>query len=278
MRRRVADGATILAFAAAVLLLAACSQKAVLEKIAPADDRALGSRVISDLQGRPGGDVDLAGLINPQFRDKLATVLPQLRAMTPVGPGRLVDANVTEFHAFTSGRVTRQTFLAYEIDGANDVRTLLRIRIVRVNGVAQIDSLYANPLRAPVEEIGKFTLSGKSPIHYVFLVLAILSPMTILISEIVLFRTKWIRLKWLWAVACLFGYGQVFLDWSTGQVGFTLLNFTMFGAFFVKAGMLAPWRLGIAPPIASMLFLVLRRRLQKPPVNSGEGAAAVATF
>ncbi len=278
MRYRVSGGAAILVAAAAVLLLAACSQKAVLEKIAPADDRSVGAQVIADLQGRPGGDVDLAGMVNPQFRDKLVAVLPKIRAATPAGPSRMVDANVREFHSFTSGHVSRQTFLAYEVDGANDERALVQIWIVRENGVARVDSLYVNRLRASVEQISRFTLSGKSPIHYVFLALAVLSPLTILISEIVLFRTKWIRLKWLWALACLFGYGQVFVDWSTGQVGFTLLNFTLFGAFFVKAGMLAPWRVGFAPPIASVLFLAIRRRLQKPPVSSGEGSAAVATF
>ena len=260
-----------------ILLLTACSQKALLDKIAPADDRQLSARVIADLQGGPGGDSDLAALVNPQIRDKLGPELPKMRAAMPTGTGRLVDASVREFDSF-NGHRTRQSFLAYEVDGAKNARALVRIWITRENGAPRVDSLYINTLNAPVEQLTSFSLSGKSPIQYLILALALSSVVTIVVSEIVLFRTKWIRLKWLWAVACLLGYGQVFVDWSSGEVGFTPINITLFGAFAVKSGMLSPWHVGFALPVASILFLVLRRRLQKPPAVSGEGPLAAETF
>lgn len=269
MARGGSGTSAVLALAAS-LLLAACAQRALLDKIAPADDQVLSAQIMSDLQGRPDGEADLTNLLIPQLRDKLAPELPKMRSAMPVGPSRLVDASVRNFYVF-NGSPSRQSYLAYEVDGAKNARALVRIWISRENGVARLQSLHVNRLSVPAEQLGAFTLAGKSPVQYLILALAVLSPLTILWSEIVLFRTKWIRLKWLWAVACLFGYGQLSVDWSSGEVGFTPLYITLFGAFAFKAGMLAPWRVGFALPVASIAFLASRRRLQKPPIQSDEG-------
>jgi hypothetical protein len=246
--------------------LAACSQKGLLERFSTAEDRTLCSQVILDLQGRPGGDSDLAGRLRPDLRDKLAPVIPQMRKLVPAGPMRLVDAKFTVFSSL-GGHTSRQSYLAYEVDGAANAHALVRVAIDREDGAAQIVGLYVNPMTVRAEDLNAFSLAGKSPLQYLVLVLAVLSLLTIVVSEVVLFRTKWVRWKWLWAVACLFGIGQISVDWSTGDLGFMPIYINLLGAFAFKAGFLASWKVGFALPIASIIFLIRRRALQKPPAK-----------
>ncbi len=246
------------------LALAGCSQKEMLDKMSSPEDRALGQTVVYDLQSGPGRDADLASHIDPTLRDKLAAALPKMRVAMPNGPSgqsRLVDAGfrVTNIN----GQNSRSGYLAYEID-AGAKRTLVRMQVMRQGGQAWITSLYVNGLPAPVEQLTSFSLSGKSVTQYAVLALTVLSFLTIIVSEIVLVRTKRIPLKWLWFIGCLFGYGQVSVDWSSGAVAFMPLYLQLLGAFALKAGMLAPWRVGFALPIVSIVFLAMRRRLQKP--------------
>ena len=163
----------------------------------------------------------------------------------------------------TNGQTIRSAYLAYEVDGGAK-RALVRMRIVREGGKALLTDLYVNGLTAPVEQLGGFSLTGKSAVQYAVLALTGLSLVLILLSEVVLVATKRIPMKWLWFVGCLFGYGQISVDWSTGAVGFMPLYIQLLGAFAIKAGMLAPWRVGFGVPVASIVFLILRRKLQKP--------------
>jgi hypothetical protein len=257
-----AAGFILLVIAAAVLI-AGCSRQAILQKITAPEDRTLAAQVIADVQGRPGADSDLAALLQPQLRDQLAPVLPKIRAVVPAGPSRLVDANVNELNQ--NGHIQRQANLTYEVDGANNVRALVRIGIARQNGAAQVNTLYVNPLYARAEDINRFTLSGKSVVQYLVLILAILMPIFIVFSEWMLFTTKGIRRKWLWAIACIFGYTQIGVDWSNRQLFFSPLYINILGAGAFKAGLLGSWRLAFGLPIASLTFLVMRKRLQRAP-------------
>ena len=246
------------------LALVGCSQKDMLDKMSSPEDRALAQTVIADLQSGPSQDADLASRIDATLRGKLSAALPQMRAAIPGGPGgqsRLVDAGFRVMNV--NGQTSRSSYLAYEID-AGAKRSLVRMQIARQGSQAQITSLLLNELKAPVEELNSFSLAGKSASQYAVLALTILSFLTIIVSEVVLVRTKRIPLKWLWFIGCLFGYGQVSVDWSTGAVAFMPLYLQLLGAFALKAGMLAPWRVGFAIPIVSIVFLAMRRRLQKP--------------
>ena len=268
-----------IALAVAALAMAGCSPKAMLEKIASPEDQALAGIVIHDIQAGPSGDADLLPRLLPELAQKLGPVTAQIRGYMPSdpkAPSRLVDASFNT--TIGDGHTTRTSYLAYEVDGAGGQRALVRLMIVRQDKVPQITGLYVNQLSKPVEEITAFSLSGKPASSYLILALTVLSFLTIVTSEIVLFRTKWIRLKWLWAIGCLFGVVQISVDWATGATAVQPLMIQLLGAFAAKQGMLAPWRIGFGIPLASIAFLLLRKRLQKPPAATGQGEEAVATF
>lgn len=256
------------------LALAGCSARDLLDKMSSPEDRGLAQKAIADLQGGPGDDADLASHLQPELRGRLAGALPPMRAAMPRGPGsqiRLVDASFTSFVSFTNhGQTTRVGNLAYEVDGGGK-SALVRMQIVRQGGGdGQIGAFYVNSLKAPVDQLAGFSLAGKSAVQYAVLALAALSLLLIIVSEVVLVCTKRIPLKWLWFIGCLLGYGQVSVDWNSGALGFQPLYIQLLGAFALKAGFLAPWRVGFAIPVVSIIFLILRRRLQKPLPKQAE--------
>lgn len=271
----------VVALAVVGLAVAGCSTKAMMEKIASPEDQALAGIVIHDIQAGPSGDADLLPRLLPELAQKLGPATAQMRGYMPSDPkaaSRLVDASFNTMIG-DDGHTTRTSYLAYEVDGAGGQRALVRLMIVRQDKApALITGLYVNQLSKPVEEITAFSFSGKPAGSYLILALAVLSFLTIVTSEIVLFRTKWIRLKWLWAIGCLFGVVQISVDWATGATAVQPLMIQLLGAFAVKQGMLAPWRIGFGIPVASIAFLLLRKRLQKPPAAAGQGEEAVATF
>lgn len=264
---------------AMALAITGCSHKALLEKVSSPEDRALAGTVIHDLQAGPSGDADLLPRLAPELAQKLGPQLAKIRGYLPTdgkAPSRLVDAS---FNSFTAdGHTTRTGFMAYEVDSAVRERSLVRIAITRQDGAPQVTTLYVNVLYKPVEEINAFAFSGKPLGSYLILALALLSLLTIVTSEVVLWRSKWVRLKWLWAIACLFGVIQISVNWETGAVSMNPITIQLLGAFAAKQGLLQPWRVGFGIPIPSILFLLLRRRLQKPPASAGQGEAAVTTF
>jgi len=260
---RAAGSWRSLALVAAVCaLLAACSQSQVLDKVTSPEDRALGATVVGDLQ-RPDGDADLIAQLDPRLRDSFAKILPQIRSLTPSGPGavtRLVDGRFQVTNTLNGG-VTRQAYLGYEVSNGPK-RALIRMVILRRNGMAQIESLYLNPLYKPLEQINGFGLSGKSFAQYLVLILTVLSFSLCLGSEILLFMTRGVRRKWLWAIGCLLGLGQISIDWSSGAWGFSPLYVQFLGAYAAKTGMLEPWRVGFGVPVFAIIFLLRRGQLQ----------------
>ncbi|QUD85931.1 hypothetical protein [Phenylobacterium montanum] len=242
------------------LTLAACASKKLPETFTSAEDRAVCATLIGDLQAGATGDADILNRLNPQLRAQFTPMLPKLHAMTPSGPGassRIVDASFRAV-ANSSGQRWRDSYLAYEVDQGQR-RALIRFEIIRQGGSAIVNTLYINPLYVAAERLNAFTLAGRSLTQYAFLLLAAASFATIVASEVVLFRTPGIRRKWLWVVGCLFGYGQIWVDWSSGGVGFQLINIQLLGAFALKGGLLDPWRIGFGVPLVSIVFLLRRR-------------------
>ena len=104
-----------------------------------------------------------------------------------------------------------------------------------------------------LSKVYAFTLKNKGFLHYMFLFFAILIPIFIITSLIFAIRTKLTR-KWLWIIGILFGFIKFSINWTTGQVGFGLINISILGAGFSKAGNIAPWILSFSLPIVAIIF------------------------
>lgn len=104
-----------------------------------------------------------------------------------------------------------------------------------------------------LSKVHAFTLKDKGYLHYLFLFFAILIPLFIIVTLIFVIKTK-LPKKWLWIIGILFGFIKFSINWTTGQVGFGLLNISILGAGFSKAGNMAPWILSFSLPIVAIIF------------------------
>ena len=245
----------------ACLVTAACSQKTVLEKVSSPEDRALAQQTIQSLS--LGDSARFLGLLHPTVRAQAAPLFLKMRAILPPPPIQveLVDARFNSF-TLAGGTTTRSSFLIYEVDHG-DRRAVVQMTIQKQGSEAFLTQVQVNPLYKSISELQRFSLSGKSPLQYGVLVLALASVVTIVAALAALFRTPGVRRKWLWGIGCALGFGVVAVDWNSGALSYGLLNVQLFGAFVIKSGALAPWRVGFGLPIVAVIFLLRRRELQR---------------
>lgn len=121
------------------------------------------------------------------------------------------------------------------------------------NGKMTITAFDGRIMDDSLSKVHAFTFKDKGFSHYLFLFFTILIPIFIILTLIVAFRTKLTK-KWLWIIGILFGFIKFSINWTTGQVGFSLINISILGAGFSKAGNIAPWILSFSLPIVAIIF------------------------
>lgn len=145
----------------------------------------------------------------------------------------------------------------------------------RVDGFRAV-RITAAAVRAAEEEAAaaRFTLVGKSPVHYLILAGAALSAALCLGSAVV----AGIRRRWGWMILNLFGVGQFTLNWTTGAVAFQPIHIALFGAGFLKGmGPADPWWIMASFPIPAILFWSLGKwRKKAPGAKPGESPTPLA--
>lgn len=111
----------------------------------------------------------------------------------------------------------------------------------------------------------QFDLNDRSPIHFLWLLLMIVSVLTCSIATILVLRGPAFDRRWLWTIGCLFGTGAFSLNWGTGDVDFLPIKVVLLGAGFWKATPLEPFTMEFAIPVFALLFLFWKR----PKIGSG---------
>lgn len=250
------------------LLVSACSQEAVSEKLeraVPAEDKTLARSFVENLA--EGDKAALAKQVEPQLlaqtADAAATAAKVLPDVAPTTM-RLLAMNWQE-----SGGL-RQTTLIYELN-YGDAWYLTQLHITRQGKAAAITGWYVQPMETSAAEATRFELGGKSAFHYLVLALAVLSPLTIITSLVMLARSKGVKRRWLWAIGCLIGIGRFTINWQTGQFAYQPIYFMLLGAGAFKSPPYAPWQISFALPVFAILFLLLRKRLlarAAPPMET----------
>lgn len=130
-------------------------------------------------------------------------------------------------------------------------------------GPPVIENLHVGPLRASLQELNRFTLEEKSPIHYTVLGLAVALPIfTLVVLGLCLYAPmpRWRKL--LWALPILLGVTTFSLDWTSGAMLWRPLHAQAASASFAKTD-LGPAILSISFPLGAILFLFRRRSLKR---------------
>jgi hypothetical protein len=254
--------ALALGWALSLGLMSACSQEAILQKIASPEEQATARHYIDQL--RSGEFADIEKVIDPTIADEAGgDTFAKMSALIPKGTPtsvQLVGAN-----RFTSESAGTSLNLTYEYRFATQFM-LINVATKTKNGVMTIVGFRVLPESSSLEAQNRFNLSGKSALQYGVLIGAIAAAVFTLVVLVVCIRTKMKRRKWLWILFILFGFGKLSVNWATGQWGVQLLTLQLFSAAAVAA-FSGPWIISFSVPLGAIWFMISRRKLQ---MSAGE--------
>jgi len=121
------------------------------------------------------------------------------------------------------------------------------------------------PLRDSLENINKFTFSGKAMSNFIMLGTVLIVTAFIVISLIICIRTPMPKRKWLWVLLVSLGFISIKLNWTDGDIHIVPLSVEFLGASFWRAGPFSPVILSVSVPLGAIIFF-LRRTTAKGSV------------
>lgn len=243
-------------------MLAGCQQSALIkdfEQKVPLQDQQL-ARHYSDLLREKQLDYVRMATEPGNNGDQIRQALPALSAAFPAGEPRYVK--VVGYQRIEQRDAPQLQSVSFEY--AYPEKWIVSTVVLRKYGTdATIMGLSVAPQSASLEQLAIFTLGGKSLLHYVVLGAAILSPLLILSTLVLCLRSKLTVRKWPWLLFISIGFGQLSLNWATGQYLFLPIAIQLFG---VAAGTSAyqPWTFIVSLPLGASVFLLVRKKLAAP--------------
>jgi hypothetical protein len=247
--------------AALALATLSCSYDDAIRRFTPADADAR-SRAYLALLTRGQTDSATARLIpelrDPASRQQLVNVMGVLDGVH-FDSTRVIGANTW------SGPHARRVNLTYELHAANgwfeaSVATFDSAGDWRVYG------LHATTLSQSLESMQWFTLRGKSPVQYAWLLATILSAICSLGTAIFIGTRKGMPRRWGWVAMALLGWGMFAMNWSTGDWSYNLLTAQLLGAGYTRAGPYAPYFFSFSIPLGAAMALDRYRRWRRQRV------------
>ncbi|HVH30983.1 MAG TPA: hypothetical protein VNA31_04885 [bacterium] len=155
--------------------------------------------------------------------------------------------------------------LTFQIGVRDSTSAVTRYVLATVNEKDSLGRLWVvgvqiEPLAGPLERINAFSLSGKSPAHYLTFGLAVLIPLFVLGAEVVCFRAP-IRRRWAWMVVTLLGAPVTSFNWATGEAHTASFDVLLLGGGWLRASAYAPVIILWAFPMGAVIFLARRYQL-----------------
>lgn len=243
------------------LVLGACSQQSLVDKLEPKAESSAAKAIIEQLR-----DGDLAAVkaqLDPRYaRPDLDHSLSELAALFPKGQPdsvKTVGAYTSYTHQAGSPQQRAEFNLTYEYQ-FGDKWILASIVLVRQHDKLLIEGLHARPMAESLETSNAFTLRNKSIVHWLMLGLFVADTLLCLYAFVLCLRSPITRRKWLWAVFTLLGVTTLHFDWNSGHFAFQALSVQLFSGS-AMAQPYGPWVLSLSIPLGAIWFLVVRRRL-----------------
>lgn len=230
----------------------------LVRKFTPPEDEAIATNYIALL--RQGKFEAIQKDMDPSLKDKFTSdLMGKMAAAVPKGDP--LSVKVIGAHQFRDSELY-QINLSFEYQFPSNWM-VINVATQRKDGITTIIGFHVYEYSDSLENLNKFTLEGKRPIHYAVLAFAILIPLFILYALVVCIRTKMAGKKWFWIIFILIGIGRFTINWTTGHWSFSPFPFLLFGA-----GTFAPpysaWMISVSAPLGALLFLVKRKGLSMP--------------
>jgi hypothetical protein len=244
-------------------IFAGCNpnQNGAFKKITPSEDEALATNYIALLRQSNFGPI-LANT-DPSLKTALTTetLVRMAKAIPPQAPVSVKIVGVQQYrerNLFNDRELSRIN-LSFEYQFPTNW-IVISVATQKKDGISTIIGFHVNLLSDSLENLNKFTFSGKTALQYGTITLGILIPIFILCVLVLCIRTKMEKKKWLWVIFILFGVGKFTVNWTNNHLGFSLLYISLLGsgAFAAPYG---PWLISISLPLGAIAFLLRRKRL-----------------
>ncbi len=240
-----------------------CSQEKLLDKLTPKAEVAFAKEYFSQFQSHNFDAIEKSideKLKTADLRGKLEQIANFFPKEAPVKID-LVGSRTFEMGEKWQANLTFQ----YEFSKSYLMTNIILERIG--GGPLVVTGINVNPLQDSLQNINKFTMQGKSIIHYIFLFLAVTIPIFIVVTFIVCLRTPIKKRKWLWTIFVLLGIVQCTINWSTGKIFYQLISFNLLGAGFFYGNQFGPVMLKIAFPLGAIMFWIKRKTFYRKNIQ-----------
>jgi hypothetical protein len=235
--------------------LSGCDQREVVAKITPKEDEEFAKHYISLFQRSDFAAIEApmdSGLKTPQLRPTLTLMTTMLPPEPPVS----IEVVGVEVTRSSDGSSTTNLTLHYEFSRA---WVLANIIIRRAGGAPIVDGITFTPLQASWKEINGLTFAGKPFSSYAILALSILAPIFMIASLILCIAAPIQRRKWLWCIVVFLSVGSFGVNWTTGEVDFSLLQFGLLPMSFGQLGIDGPYYFQAGIPAGAIAFWIWLR-------------------
>jgi hypothetical protein len=202
--------------------------------------------------------------IESEMDAQIGTAIPRSdleRMAAELPSGGILDVQPLGWQASvrTSGPRTASVSAQYTYPGSKWV--LASATLIGEPENLRIVGLHVQRLPAPLATIYAFSLRGKSPLHYAFLLLALTSAALSIFAFVRCLRTCDLRLKWLWALLVLLGLCKFSIQWASGEVSFSPISIAVPSVMLGRNGVGGPWTLSFGIPVVAVVILCRRRRI-----------------
>lgn len=171
--------------------------------------------------------------------------------MAAVYGGRRIERMEVMGYSVNQVNGVRHRNLTYQVRLAGGAYVAANIASRTVDGRHVIEGANVNAVRGDLRQINAFGVSGKSPLHHLFLALAILLPLFTLGTAVLAYRTNPGQ-RWRWVLLSIAAVGQWTLNWTTGETRFNLVSLQLFGAGMMRPSPFLPWLLSVSFPVGAL--------------------------
>ncbi len=237
-----------------VALVVACSGDTSLARFTPADADARSRAYIGQfVRGQTDSAVErlVVPLRTPESSIELRKIADLLRNER-FDTTRVIGAWTNTVNGI------RHVNLTYELHSSSRW-FLANVASVDTAGTWFVEGISARTIEQPLEVTARFSLAGKSLLHYLWLLLTVTCAVVSLGSAVFIATRRSMPGRWPWVLLSLLGGGAFRLNWTTGAIDFALLQVQLPSASFVRAGPAAPWIFSFAIPVGAMIAMTRYR-------------------
>ena len=230
------------------MFLSSCTSETWVNQFVPKDEDRF-ARSFIDTIHQSDYPAALSVLDSTAIRDDSVTLksLCQLLPRDTISSMKLVGSIVG-----TRNSVTR-SYLSYEIEYRAKWR-LVDLSTVRSNGKMRITRYRFTYLDMPLEQLNAFSFTGKTGWHYLLFGVGVLIVAIVLTALVLCIQSK-VSKMWAWILVVVISWGQLSMNWTTGDVEFKFFTMQFLGIGAVKSAPYGPWLFSISIPVGALIFL-----------------------